>query len=79
MTREEAREELITFIGTFECPSLEAVEVAIEALGSITIRRPRNEKEPRKKRKKEARKIEQESPGTRKGKAERKETKRRSR
>ena len=32
MTREEAREELITFIGTFECPSLEAVEVAIEAL-----------------------------------------------
>ena len=32
MTREEAREELITFIGTFECPSLEAVEIAIEAL-----------------------------------------------
>lgn len=32
MTREEAREELITFIGTFECPSLEAVEMAIEAL-----------------------------------------------
>ena len=41
MTREEAREELITFIGTFECPSLEAVEMAIEALQAppITQRR----------------------------------------
>ena len=37
MTREEAREELITFIGTFECPSLEAVEMAIEALQTPPI------------------------------------------
>ena len=37
MTREEAREELITFIGTFECPSLEAVEVAIEALKAEAV------------------------------------------
>lgn len=40
MTREEAREELITFIGTFECPSLEAVEVAIEALTAEPKRIP---------------------------------------
>lgn len=32
MTNAEAREELITFIGTFECPSLEALDMAIEAL-----------------------------------------------
>lgn len=38
MTREEAREELITFIGTFECPSLEAVEVAIESLQTDIVR-----------------------------------------
>lgn len=37
MTNAEAREELITFIGTFECPSLEAVEVAIEALQTPPI------------------------------------------
>lgn len=38
MTRDEAREELITFIGTFECPSLEAVEMAIEALQTDIVR-----------------------------------------
>lgn len=38
MTKEEAREELITFIGTFECPSLEAVEMAIEALQTDIVR-----------------------------------------
>jgi len=32
MTRKEARKQLIEFIGTFECPSVEAVETAIEAL-----------------------------------------------
>lgn len=36
MTREEAREQLILFAGTFECPSLEAVEMAIEALQAKT-------------------------------------------
>lgn len=39
MNRAEAREELITFIGTFECPSLEAVEMAIEALSEETVSR----------------------------------------
>lgn len=54
------------------------IDLAAFAIVKIE-RRKGNEKEPRKKRKKEARKIKQESPGTRKSKAERKETKRRSR
>lgn len=32
MKRDEAREELIKFIGTYECPSVEAMNIAIEAL-----------------------------------------------
>lgn len=32
ITKKEARKQLIKFVGTFECPSVEAVEMAIEAL-----------------------------------------------
>lgn len=34
MKREEVREELIKFVGTFECPSIEALNMAIEALSA---------------------------------------------